>query len=91
MPLVDVWRSATTMSGAQCVMTSGVHLMLKWPADSWDYPPLEPLPSLLELFLMVLVRSGWTTSSVVEPRADSLTVLLIHWDPTTVLTVKMLE
>jgi hypothetical protein len=32
----DVWRSATTMSGAQCVMTSGVLLMLKWPVDSWD-------------------------------------------------------
>ena len=28
------------MTGAQCVMTSGVLLMLKWPADSWDSPPL---------------------------------------------------
>ena len=24
------------MSGAQCVMTSGMLLMLKWSADSWD-------------------------------------------------------
>jgi hypothetical protein len=37
LPTVDVWRSATTMSGAQCVMTSGVLLMLKWHADSWDF------------------------------------------------------
>ena len=28
------------MSGVQCVMTSGVHLMLKWPADSWGSLPL---------------------------------------------------
>ena len=25
------------MLGAQYVMTSGVQLMLKWPADSWDF------------------------------------------------------
>jgi hypothetical protein len=35
----DVWRSVTTMSGAQCVMMHGVLLMLKWPADSWDSLP----------------------------------------------------
>ena len=29
IPLVDVWRSATTMLGAQCVMTSGTLQMLK--------------------------------------------------------------
>ena len=39
LPPVDAWRSATRMSGAQCVMTSLVHLMLKWPADSWDSVP----------------------------------------------------
>ena len=43
---MDVWKSATDstvassepqfMSGVQCVMTSGMLLMLKWPADSWD-------------------------------------------------------
>ena len=36
LPLEGVWRSATTISGAQCVMTSGMLLMLKWSADSWD-------------------------------------------------------
>ena len=40
---------------------------------------------------MVLLRSGWTMSSVVELRPDSLTVLHRHWVPTTVLTLKMLE
>ena len=29
MPLVDVWRSATTMSGGQCVMAIGVIWMPK--------------------------------------------------------------
>ena len=32
----DVWRSATEMSGAQCVMISGALLMFRWRADSWD-------------------------------------------------------
>ena len=39
---------------------------------------------------MVLDRSGWTMSNVVEQRPDSLTVLLMHWDLTTVPTSKML-
>ena len=30
----DVWKSATTMSGAQCVMICGELLMLKLLADS---------------------------------------------------------
>jgi hypothetical protein len=34
--LKAVWRSATTMSGAQCAMISGTMWMLVWPADSWD-------------------------------------------------------
>ena len=33
----DVWRSATTMSGAQCVMTRGTIQMPGWLADSWGY------------------------------------------------------
>ena len=33
---MDVWRSATTTSGAQCVMTFGALLMPMWSADSWD-------------------------------------------------------
>ena len=39
MPLVDVWRFATTMSGAQCVMTIGMLPMPKWSVDSWDLNP----------------------------------------------------
>ena len=32
--LVDVWRSATMISGVQCVMMNGTLLMLKLCADS---------------------------------------------------------
>ena len=47
LPLKDVWRSATAMSGAQCVMISGGLLMLKLHADSWDSQPLvRTFPSL---------------------------------------------
>ncbi len=48
-----------------------------------------PLLSLLLLYLMELVRSGWTMSSVVELSPDSLTVLQIHWVATTVFMLKM--
>ena len=37
LQLVDVWRSATTISGAQCVMISGVLLMLELHVYNWDY------------------------------------------------------
>ena len=36
LPRKDVWKSATTMPGAQCVMTDGIILTLKLHADSWD-------------------------------------------------------
>ena len=36
IPLVDVWRSATTTSGAQSVMTSGVLKRLKLFAATLD-------------------------------------------------------
>ncbi len=36
LPHKAVLRSATTMCGAQSVMTSGVLLMHKWPVDNWD-------------------------------------------------------
>ncbi len=40
---------------------------------------------------MELVRFGWITYTVMELRADSLTVLLIHLEVTTVRILKMLE
>ena len=39
---------------------------------------------------MVLVRSGWMMSDVLELRPDSLTVLPGHLASTTVLMLKML-
>ena len=85
-----VWKSATATSGARCVMTSGVLPMLKWPADSWDSRLLVLLLCYLVLFLMALVGSGWTMSSVVGLRQLSSPVHRIHWDLTTVCTLKML-
>ncbi len=37
VPILDEWKSVTTMSGAQCVMTSGGLLMLELPVYNWDY------------------------------------------------------
>lgn len=41
--------------------------------------------------LSVRVRSGWMTFSVQELRADSLTVVLMDSEHTTVTILKMLE
>ena len=34
----DESKFAGTTSGVPCVMTSGMMLMLVWPADNWDSP-----------------------------------------------------
>ena len=47
MPLEDVWRSATTTSGAQCVMTSGVLKKLKLFAETLDMKQQVRLHSYL--------------------------------------------
>jgi hypothetical protein len=91
LPGVDVWRSATAISGAQCVMTSGVYKMPKWSAGSWDSLMLMLLSYPLLPFLMVQVRSGWTMWPVMEQRPDSSTALLVHWGYTTVGIAKMPE
>ena len=52
MPLVDVWRFATTMSGAQCVMTSGLKPMPKWCASSWDFKQMVNMRTS-NLFVML--------------------------------------
>ena len=36
MPLLDEWKCATIISGAQCVMTLGMMKMHKWLAGNWD-------------------------------------------------------
>ena len=45
--------------------------------------------SLLKMFLMERVRSGWTMPSVLELRPDSLTVLLMLLVIQTVDTMRM--
>ena len=37
LPLKDVWRFVTAMSGALCATTSGITLMLELLVDNWDY------------------------------------------------------
>ena len=36
-----VLRSALTMNGERCVMTTGMEMMLKWSALNLDYPPSQ--------------------------------------------------
>ena len=44
--LADVWRSATMVPGAQCVMTCGTLRMLELHVDSWDCPQQVSLYSI---------------------------------------------
>ena len=50
-----VWKSVTTMSGEQCVMISGAHLMLPLFAGSWDSLPLVFIFLFVYLFFVRLL------------------------------------
>jgi len=81
---------ATTMHGAQCVMTSGEHLMLMWSVDNLDL-----LEQVLYLFAMPslareLVASSWMMSSVLALKPDSLTAVQMCLAEPIVSTVRML-
>ena len=51
------WRSAMTMSMAQCVMISGIFLMLGWCADSWDLTQVVSycVPDMFPLWILMYV------------------------------------
>ena len=73
LPLVDVWRSATVMSGEQCVMTFGALLMPMWSADSWDSGKIQVNlfpPQISQLFVLVMV--GCSTLSATLKIYNSL-------------------
>ena len=45
-------------SGVQCVMTSGVYLMLEWPAGNWD--SLKPVSLVLCIYDFINVHCSTT-------------------------------
>ncbi len=60
LQILVVLRSATTMCGAQSVMTCGVLLMHKWPVDNWDLVQLVSMYyNYYKLLLMKEVSPGW--------------------------------
>ena len=59
-------KCATIQYGAQCVMTSGVLLMLKWSADSWDFPP-QACTQLAYLFLTKMFSSSYVCQGSPNP------------------------
>ena len=91
LPIVVVWRSAITTSGAQSVMMRGMKMMPKLSADSWGSPMSMQKFSFFKMSPMVLVRSGWTKSGALELSRDSLTAMLIHLGFMTAVILKMQE
>jgi hypothetical protein len=70
MPTRDVWKYATTMCGAQCVMTVGHQWMPTSSADSLDsHVSMLRLSALLDLDLE-LVLLFWMMWDVLEMRLD---------------------
>ena len=72
--VMDVWRFATTTSGAQCAIAYGVLQMLMWSVDSWGSAIIQvsvvgyqynrniiPLPRLQQFFY---VRRGYFYSAM---------------------------
>ena len=51
--LMDVWKSATLVSGEQCAMIYGGKMMLKLPVDS-----LDSLPMVTIAITRVVARQG---------------------------------
>ena len=88
---MDVWKSATRMSGVECVeFLIGDLVMQLLHADSWDFLFLVLLLLLYLLFLMLLMWLGWHMSDVVEMKTVSLIVM---FDPlkSIVIDLDMLE
>jgi hypothetical protein len=82
-------RSATMLHGELFVMTFLALLMLTWFAGSSDSGLLVPGLELV-VSLMVLAKSGWIMSGVVELKIVSLTVPTRLLVSTTATTMKML-
>ena len=73
---MDVWKSVTSMFGAQYVVLHGTLLMPKLHADSLDFRLLELLILMYMLFLMTIRLAGWDISVVLELRGVYLSVIL---------------
>ena len=86
-----VWSSVITTTGGLCVMTPGTMMMLALFAGSWDSLLTKQELTVKLRLVRALVLSCWMMSTVLELRADWLTVLLDLLAPTTVDTTKMLE
>jgi len=87
---VVVLRFATTMHGAQYVMTSGTILMPMWSADSLGLLQQAQRPFLKLHLAKELEQSFWTMLPVVVLKPDLWTALAIQLAFTTVPTLKML-
>lgn len=89
-PALDVWRSSTEASGAQCVMMLGTCWTLRWCAGSW---------AVAGCCLLLIARAserapapfGWTMWHVQEGRLLYPSVDIGALEPTTVTTKRMLE
>ena len=86
-----VWSSVITTTGGLCVMTPGIAPMLALFAGSWDSLLKEQELSAMPGLVRALALSCCMMSTVLELRADWLTVPTMVLITTTVDTMKMLE
>ena len=62
------WTCASMTSGGQCVMTSGVDLMLLWSVNNWGIHTLEVSYCFLEKsFMPYTTTTITTTAATVTP------------------------
>ena len=85
------WRSVLMETGAQYVMTAGVHPMPLWSADNWASVQPAPLLAVLPSLARELIQSSSMMWRVLAQSYNSLTVETEELVSTTVLTVKTPE
>ena len=76
------WRCASTISGGQCVITTGTGLMQLWFANSWDMHTLEVSESDIVLQDSLVIIKNTLSVVQVELHITMLSLELVL-DPST--------
>jgi len=78
----------TVGNGAQCVMMTGISMMLMWYVVSWA-SLVHPGLLVKQSTVRELVLSGWMTSGVKGTRHRYYSVAIMEWELRTVAIARM--
>jgi len=85
---MGVLRFITVGNGEQCVIITGISMMLMWYVVSWASPE-HPGLLVKQNTVRGLVLSGWMTLIVKEMRHRYSSVVVEDWEHLTVVIARM--